>query len=101
MRGKEAGMEPLYMIGSGAAVLLLVTHVAQLVWRRRARDDGYRQLADAFDKQQRDVWSELQALRAEYSASLEEMHERLDFAERLLTQGSHPPNEREEHATPA
>jgi hypothetical protein len=93
-------MEPLYMIGSGAAVLLLVTHVAQLFWRRRARDDGqYRQLADAFEKQQRDVWNELQALRTEYATSLEDLHERLDFAERLLTQGQPSPGNKEDQAT--
>ena len=94
-------MEPLYMIGSGAAVLLLVTHVAQLFWRR-GRDHGqHRRLADALEKHQREVWSELQALRAEYAASLEDLHERLDFAERLLTQGQLPAGKKEDQVTPA
>lgn len=95
-------MEPLYMIGSGAAVLLLLTHVVQLFSRRRTRGDGrHQQLADAIEKHQREVWSELLALRAEYTASLEDLHERLDFAERLLTQGQPPANDRKGQPTPS
>jgi len=94
-------METLYMIGSGAAVVLLVAHIANLLLRRPTRgSDDQRQLADAFEKHQREVWSELQALRTEHLASLEDLHERMDFAERLLTQGQQHTDAEKQPATP-
>lgn len=50
---------------------------------------------------QRAIAAALQELREEHARQIEALHERIDFAERMLAQRQIPPAPVIEHATPA
>ena len=79
--------EYLYIIGSLAAIGVCGTMFVQTVLRRRRPTDTF-----ASSEQQRlsaqleQLEAELWAQRDEQASALEEVNERIDFAERILTQ---------------
>jgi len=82
--------ETLYLIGSLSAVVLVVGHAGWIVARliRRAaqvRPPGQR--ADQDRQLLQDLSGQIDALRADIGSALEDVHERLDFAERVLAKG--------------
>ncbi len=79
--------ETIYIIGSRAAVGVFCTMWAQALLRRRSTPpaidaDEQRLLTKRIER----LEAELHALRDEHLTALEDVHERVDFAERLLTQ---------------
>jgi len=82
--------ETLYLMGSISALLLLVGHVGWLLARllkRAAPDRPELQQADQVAQLQQDLARQIQAMRSDVGSALEDVHERLDFAERVLAKG--------------
>jgi len=71
-----------------AAVLILTGGGLLAYWLaiRANREERHELIAEEDDFQ-----AELEALRAEMNTQIAELHERLDFAERLLASHSNPP----------
>ncbi len=79
--------EYLYIIGSFAAIVVLCSMFVQTVLRRRRPTDTFdsseqQGLSARIEQLEAEVWAQ----REEQAAALEEVNERIDFAERLLTQ---------------
>ena len=79
--------EYLYIIGSFAAIVVLCSMFVQTVLRRRRPTDTFdsseqQRLSARIEQLEAEVWAQ----REEQAAALEEVNERVDFAERLLTQ---------------
>ncbi len=88
--GAIAMDETLYLMGSISALLLLVGHVGWLLARllkRAAPDRPELQQVDQVAQLQQDLARQIQAMRSEVGSALEDVHERLDFAERVLAKG--------------
>ncbi len=90
--------EVLYMLGSGAAVILLVGHVVRLlVVRARSGTAEENAKLRALEGVCMELRDELRRLREDQGLALEDLTERVEFAERLLARTS----ERSDAARPA
>jgi hypothetical protein len=94
--------EVLYLLGSISASLLLLGHVGWLAaklgrrMRSRRQDD---QLTDQFARLRQEVSTQLGTMSGDVRSALEDVHERLDFAERILAKERGVPSEHEQHET--
>lgn len=86
--------EVIYMVGSAAAVTLLVAHVARFLFVR-LRSTSRREHADlrVFEAACMELRDELHQLREDQALAVEELTERVEFAERLLARASQQPDE--------
>jgi len=81
--------EVIYMIGSAAAVTLLVGHVARFLFVRLKSDArGERENVRALEAACMELRDELRQLREDQALNLEDLTERVEFAERLLARTS-------------
>jgi len=90
--------EALYLAGSISALLLLVGHAGWLLarlLRRAAPGQPELQRTDQVAQLQQDLSRQIEAMRGEIGSALEDVHERLDFAERVLAKGRGAPLEDE------
>jgi hypothetical protein len=81
----EDAMWNMIGIVNSVAVVSISCLVAYLVTLRHRR-----RLAERNDPEVQRVREELEVLRSEMTDRVNELHERLDFAERLLTRGEGP-----------
>jgi uncharacterized membrane-anchored protein YhcB (DUF1043 family) len=81
--------EIVYMVGSAAAVTLLVGHVVRfLVVKLKPRARPEQASVQAFESVCMELRDELRQLREDQALAIDELAERVEFAERLLARSS-------------
>jgi hypothetical protein len=75
------------LIGFGAGVTMLVAILKYKLRRRELETSGGRDLEEIVEN----LRLEVQELREDQAEQMADVHERLEFAERLLTKGGHTP----------
>ena len=82
--------EFLYMTGSISAIVLLVGHVGWGIIRLARSVGTHRReslTTSQFERLQQDLTAQLDTMRNQIGSALDEVHDRLDFTERVLTKG--------------
>lgn len=94
------GLELAVLIAVAGGVWLGIMGIAAKVWLRKRELDatrvGTQHLEHALEELREDV-AQLRALQESQTA---ELHERMDFTERILTQGRQPRRAESEEPTP-
>ena len=94
--------ELLYSLGATAAVALLGMQLFKtFVAKGAAASHADRaKHAEEVDRLREELRAELEAMREDHAAALEELYSRVDFAERLLIQGRQLESQEEKEPTP-
>ena len=88
-------MEPYHLIGPVLAAITAISLggmalVCVRMWVSRNRGLNANEMADLREQLREDVRDEVSLALEGHATDVEELHERIDFAERLLTQGQPP-----------